>query len=90
MNTKNSTDTLKNIYDVIKILFPDWSIKIFIVMYRKVHKIMVIYTYLGFMDMKNSTDTLRSIYDVIKILFADWPIKRFIVTYSKVHKIMVI
>ena len=40
---KNSTDTLRNIYDVIKILFTDdWSIKVFIVTYRKVHKIMVI------------------------------------------------
>ena len=42
MDMKNSTDAVKNIYDVIKILFADWSIKIFIVTYRKVHKIMVI------------------------------------------------
>ena len=42
MDMKNSTDTLRSIYDVIKILFADWSIKIFIVAYRKVHKIMVI------------------------------------------------
>ena len=90
MDMKNSTDTLRNIHDVIKILFADWSIKIFIVTYRKVHKIMDIQTYLGFMGMKNSTDPLRNIYDVIKILFADWSIKIFIVTYRKVHKIMVI
>ena len=42
MDMENSTDTLRNIYDVIKILFADWSIKIFIVTYRKAHKIMVI------------------------------------------------
>ena len=42
MDMKNSTDTLRNTYDVIKILLADWSIKIFIVTYRKVHKIMVI------------------------------------------------
>ena len=42
MDMKNSTDTLRNIYDVIKILFADWSIKLFIVTYRKVHKIIVI------------------------------------------------
>ena len=41
MDMKNSTDPLRNIY-VIKILFADWSIKIFIVTYRKVHKILVI------------------------------------------------
>ena len=27
MDMKNSTDTLRSIYDVIKILFADWSIK---------------------------------------------------------------
>ena len=38
----NSMEVFSNSYDVIKILFPDWSIDIFIVMHRKVHKIMVI------------------------------------------------
>ena len=38
MNMNNSTDTLRNIYDVIKKLFADWSIKIFVVTYRKLHK----------------------------------------------------
>ena len=38
MDMKNSTDTLRNIYDVIKILFADWSIKIFIVKYQKYTK----------------------------------------------------
>ena len=35
MDMKNSTYTLRNINDVIKILFADWSIKIIIVTYRK-------------------------------------------------------
>ena len=61
-----------------------------IVMHKKVHKMMVIKTYLGLMNMKNSTDTLRNMYDVITILFADLSIEIFIVTYRKVHKIMVI
>ena len=42
MDMKNSTGTLRNIYNVIKILFADWSIKIVIVTYIKEHKIMVI------------------------------------------------
>ena len=42
MDMKNSTDTLRSIYDVIKILFADWSIKTFIVTYRKVHKLTAI------------------------------------------------
>ena len=33
MDMKNSTDTLRNMYDVIKILFADWSMKLFIIMY---------------------------------------------------------
>ena len=63
-------EVFSNSHDVIKILFPDWSINKFIVMHRKAHKVIVIETYLGFMNMKNSTDTLKNIYDVIKILFA--------------------
>ena len=86
----NSMEVFSNSYDVIKILFSDWSINIFIVMHRKVHKMMVIETYLGYMNMKTSTDTLRNMYDIIKILFADCLIKIFIVTYRMVHKVMVI
>ena len=38
MDMKNSTDTLRNIYDVIKILFADWSMKLLIIMHGMDHK----------------------------------------------------
>ena len=38
----NWMEVFSNSYDVIKILFPDWSINKFIVMHRKAHKIIVI------------------------------------------------
>ena len=37
MDMKNSTDTLRNMYDVIKILFTDWSMKHFIIMHGMEH-----------------------------------------------------
>ena len=72
--------------NVIKILFADWSIKIFIVTYRKGPKTIIIQPYMGFMDMKNSTDTLRNMFDVTKILFADWSMKLFIMKHGIDHK----
>ena len=77
--------TLRNIYDVIKILFADWSIKIFILTYRKGKKKNNHYSDLSGV-YHNSTDTLKNMYDVIKIPFADWSMKLFIIMYGMDHK----
>ena len=42
MDMKNLTDSLRNMYDVIKILFADWSMKLFIIMYGMDHKTLSI------------------------------------------------
>ena len=42
MDMKNSTDTLRNMYDVTKILFADWSMKLFIIMHGMDHKTLSI------------------------------------------------
>ena len=42
MDMNNSTDTLRNMYDVIRILFPDWLMKLFIIMHGMEHKTLSI------------------------------------------------
>ena len=46
VDMKNSTDTLSNMYDVTKILFADWSVKLFIIMHEMDHKTLLY----GFMN----------------------------------------
>ena len=63
MDMKNSTDTLRNMYDVTKILFADWSMKLFIIMHGMDHKTLLY----GFMDKFLD---FTNLYDVIKIPFS--------------------
>ena len=42
MDMKNLIDTLRNMYDVTKILFADWSMKLFIIMHGMDHKTLSI------------------------------------------------
>ena len=63
MDMKNLSDSLRNMYDVIKVLF--------IVMYGMDHKTLSIFTLLyGFVD---KILHFTNLYDIIKILFSDKP-----------------
>ena len=68
----NSMRTISNPYDVIKMLFSDWTRQISIVTHRHIHFTLISGTYRGFQDMRNTIRVFSNVYDVIKIPISDW------------------
>ena len=76
----NSMRVFSNPCDVIKILFSDWTMQIFIVAHKHIHITLIRGTFQGFMDLRNTIRAFSNFSDVIKILFSDWTRQIFLAT----------
>ena len=70
-----------NPYDVIKILFSDWTRQILIITHRQIQITMIRRSYKGFMDLRNKIRAFSNVCDVIKMLFSDWTMKIFTILH---------